>query len=259
MARIIAIANQKGGVGKTTTAVNLAACIAQLGKRVLLVDIDPQGNATSGTGINKEQCKYSVYDILINSVKAEYVILRTKIPTLQIIPSRIELAGAEVELVSMMAREQKLKNALRAVSELYDYIFIDCPPSLGLITLNALNAADTLLVPIQCEYFALEGLSQLMNTVRIVRQNLNPELEVEGVVMTMYDARTKLSGQVVDEVKKFFGNKVYDTIIPRSVRLGEAPSFGLPITLYDPRCAGAKAYKSLADEVVNSHETGKEA
>lgn len=253
MAKLIAIANQKGGVGKTTTAVNLSACIAQIGKRVLLVDVDPQGNATSGTGISKEQCQYSVYDMLINSVSPEYVILRTKIPTLQIIPSRIELAGAEVELVSQMAREQKLKNALRSVQHMYDYIFIDCPPSLGLLTLNALNCADTLLVPIQCEYYALEGLSQLMNTVRIVRQNLNPSLEVEGVVMTMYDARTKLSNQVVDEVKKFFGNKVYETIIPRSVRLGEAPSFGLPITLYDSRCSASKAYRSLAEEVVESY------
>ena len=250
MARIIVIANQKGGVGKTTTAVNLSSCVAQQGKNVLLVDVDPQGNATSGIGIDKTKCKYSVYDALVNGVATEKTILRTKIPTLHIIPSRIELAGAEVELVSMMAREQKLKSALRCVLHMYDYIFVDCPPSLGLLTLNALNAADTLLVPIQCEYYALEGLSQLMNTVKLVKQNLNPELEVEGVVMTMYDARTKLSNQVVEEVKKFFGNKVYETIIPRSVRLGEAPSFGLPITLYDSRCSASKAYRSLAEDLV---------
>lgn len=257
MARIIVIANQKGGVGKTTTAVNLSACVAQRGKKVLLVDVDPQGNATSGLGIDKDNCKYSIYDTLINGISTDRTIIRTKISTLHLIPSRIELAGAEVELVSMMAREQRLKVALRSVLHMYDYIFVDCPPSLGLLTLNALNAADTLLVPIQCEYYALEGLSQLMNTVKLVKQNLNPNFEVEGVVMTMYDSRTKLSNQVVDEVKKFFGNKVYDTIIPRSVRLGEAPSFGLPITLYDTRCSASKAYRSLAEEVVLCDENYK--
>lgn len=254
MAKFVAIANQKGGVGKTTTAVNLAACVAQQGKTVLLVDTDPQGNATSGVGIDKNECEYSVYDMLINGVNAKKVAVQTKIPTLYVIPSRIELAGAEVELVGLMAREYKLKNALRGLQHNFDYIFTDCPPSLGLLTLNALAAADTLLVPIQCEYYALEGLSQLMNTVRLVKQNLNPNLEVEGVVMTMYDARTKLSNQVVGEVKKFFKNRVYDTIIPRSVRLGEAPSFGLPITLYDPKCSAAKAYVSLAEEVIQQDE-----
>lgn len=251
MTKIAAIANQKGGVGKTTTAVNLSACIAQHGKKVLLVDIDPQGNATSGVGIDKNACEYSIYDVLINSVEAEEAICRTKIDTLDVLPSRIDLAGAEVELVPMMARERKLKSALRPVIDKYDYVLIDCPPSLGLLTLNALTVADTLLVPIQCEYYALEGLAQLMNTVKLVRQHLNEDLEVEGVVMTMYDARTNLSPLVVNEVKKFFKNKVYDTVIPRSVRLGEAPSFGLPISLYDPKSAGAEAYEKLAKEVLS--------
>lgn len=251
MAKIIAVANQKGGVGKTTTAVNLAACVAQQNQRVLSVDIDPQGNCTSGFGIKKDECEYSIYDVLINGVPMAEATVHTRIPTLNIVPSRIDLAGAEVELVSLMAREYKLKNALVGIEDSYDYVFIDCPPSLGLLTLNALAAAGTLLVPIQCEYYALEGLSQLMNTVKLVRQNLNPNLEVQGVVMTMYDARTNLSAQVVAEVKKFFRNKVYDTVIPRSVRLGEAPSFGLPITLYDPKCAGAAAYRSLAAELID--------
>ncbi len=250
MSKIIAIANQKGGVGKTTTAVNLAACTAQEGKRVLLVDIDPQGNATSGAGVDKNAGEYSVYDVIINELEAEKAIQHTKIDTLDVLPSRIELAGAEVELVSMMARERKLRTALKPLVSEYDYIFIDCPPSLGLLTLNALTAAQTLLVPIQCEYYALEGLAQLMNTVKLVRQHLNDDLEVEGVVMTMYDARTNLSPMVVGEVKKFFKNKVYETVIPRSVRLGEAPSFGLPITLYDPKSAGAKAYVNLAKELL---------
>ena len=250
MAKIICIANQKGGVGKTTTAVNLSACVAQLGKRVLLADIDPQGNATSGLGVNKNKLDLSVYDVLINDVDAAEAIRDTMIDGLKLLPSQVDLAGAEVELVNLLAREQRLKNALAPIRDRFDYIFVDCPPSLGLLTLNALTMADTLLVPIQCEYYALEGLSQLMNTVKLIRRSLNPGLEVEGVVLTMYDGRTNLSQQVVGEVKRFFKNKVYDTIIPRSVRLGEAPSFGLPISLYAPKSTGAAAYRTLAAELV---------
>ena len=250
MAKIICIANQKGGVGKTTTAVNLSACVAQLGKRVLLIDIDPQGNATSGLGVNKNKLEASVYDVLINDVDAAEVVRDTMIDTLKLLPSRVDLAGAEVELVNLLAREQRLKNAVAPIRDQYDYIFVDCPPSLGLLTLNALTMADTLLVPIQCEYYALEGLSQLMNTVKLIRRSLNPYLEVEGVVLTMYDGRTNLSQQVVGEVKRFFRNKVYNTIVPRSVRLGEAPSFGLPISLYAPKSTGADAYGALAAELV---------
>jgi chromosome partitioning protein len=250
MARIIAIANQKGGVGKTTTSVNLASCVAAVGRRVLLIDADPQGNATSGLGVDKNRIDVSTYDVFINEREMADAVRPTMIDTLWLAPANIELAGAEVELVTMMAREQVLKNALRSVRDGYDYIFIDCPPSLGLLTLNALNAADTLLVPIQCEFYALEGLSQLMNTVRLVRKNLNPALDVEGVVLTMFDSRTNLSVQVVEEVKKFFRNKVYETIIPRSVRLSEAPSFGLPIIRYAPRSSGAAAYTALAEELL---------
>ena len=257
MAKTVAIANQKGGVGKTTTAVNLSACVAQLGKRVLAIDIDPQGNMTSGLGVDKDSVAASIYDLLINRTDAREAIIGTQIDGLDLIPANIELAGAEVELVSMMAREQVLKRALYAVQNDYDYVFIDCPPSLGLLTLNSLTAANTLMVPIQCEYYALEVLSQLMNTVKLVRMHLNPELDVEGVVLTMFDARTNLSTQVVSEVKKFFKNKVYNTIIPRSVRLSEAPSLGRPISVYDPRSTGAKAYAALAQELVKAEEAVK--
>lgn len=254
MSKIIAIANQKGGVGKTTTSVNLAACVAAAGRRVLLIDADPQGNATSGLGLDKNAIEHSVYDVFINEYGIDEVVQRTMLDTLWLVPSNIQLAGAEVELVTMMAREQVLKNALRLARDAYDYIFIDCPPSLGLLTLNALNAADTLLVPIQCEFYALEGLSQLMSTVRLVRKNLNPALDVEGVVLTMFDSRTNLSVQVVEEVRKFFRNKVYQTIIPRSVRLSEAPSFGLPVIRYAPRSSGAAAYTALANELLKREQ-----
>ena len=254
MSKIIAIANQKGGVGKTTTSVNLAACVAAAGRRVLLIDADPQGNATSGLGLDKNAIEHSVYDVFINEYGIDEVVQRTMLDTLWLVPSNIQLAGAEVELVTMMAREQVLKNALRPARDAYDYIFVDCPPSLGLLTLNALNAADTLLVPIQCEFYALEGLSQLMSTVRLVRKNLNPALDVEGVVLTMFDSRTNLSVQVVEEVRKFFRNKVYQTIIPRSVRLSEAPSFGLPVIRYAPKSSGAAAYTALANELLQREQ-----
>ncbi|MDL2236593.1 AAA family ATPase [Christensenellaceae bacterium OttesenSCG-928-K19] len=252
MGKVIAIANQKGGVGKTTTAINLSACVASMGKRVLLIDIDPQGNSTSGLGVDRAILSKSSYDVLVGQASAVEAIRPTMMKMLDLMPANIDLVGAEVELVPMMARETMLKRAIADVVGLYDYIFMDCPPSLGLITLNALCAADRILVPIQCEYYALEGLSQLMNTVRLVRQSLNPGLEVEGVVMTMFDGRTNLSLQVVEEVRKFFKSKVYQTVIPRNVRLGEAPSYGLPVLLYDERCLGTEAYLQLADEFLRN-------
>lgn len=254
MAKIIAVANQKGGVGKTTTAVNLSACLAVRKKKVLLLDIDPQGNTTSGLGIDKNTVKSSIYDVIINDEDIEDTLVATKVKNLMISPSNIHLAGAEVELVSVISREMRLKGALEKIKDRFDYILIDCPPSLGLLTINALTASDTILVPIQCEYYALEGLSQLMNTVKIVQKHLNKNLRVEGVVLTMFDARTNLSIQVVEEVKKYFGNKVYRTIIPRNVRLSEAPSFGLPIIMYDEKSKGSECYMDLAEEVIESSE-----
>ncbi|WP_227763516.1 ParA family protein [Zhaonella formicivorans] len=252
MGRIIAIANQKGGVAKTTTAVNLGACLANQGKKVLLVDMDPQGNATSGLGINRLEVQHCVYDVLINGASLKSVKQKTEISGLEVIPATIQLAGAEIELVSAISREVKLKKALEPEKGNYDYILLDCPPSLGLLTLNALTAADRVLIPIQCEYYALEGLGQLMNTIQLVQKHLNPKLELEGVVLTMFDARTNLSIQVVDEVKTHFKNKVFSSIIPRNVRLSEAPSHGQPIITYDPRSKGAEVYQELAREVIEN-------
>ncbi|QKS48386.1 ParA family protein (plasmid) [Paenibacillus cellulosilyticus] len=250
MAKTIAITNQKGGVGKTTTSVNLGACLASLGKRVLLVDIDPQGNTTSGIGINKADVENCIYDILIDDVHPKDAICSTNVPGLNIIPATIQLAGAEIEMVSTISREVRLKKALQLVSKDYDYILIDCPPSLGLLTINSLTAADSVLIPIQCEYYALEGLSQLLNTVRLVQKHLNTSLQIEGVLLTMFDARTNLGIQVIEEVKKYFQQKVYQTIIPRNVRLSEAPSHGQAIITYDPRSKGAEVYLELAKEVI---------
>jgi len=258
LAKVIAIANQKGGVGKTTTAVNLSACLAFKGKKVMIIDVDPQGNTTSGLGIDKQNIRKSIYEVIINGESIEEVMMPTMVDNLSICPSNIQLVGAEVELVSVISRETRLKVALQDIRDKFDFIIIDCPPSLGLLTLNALTAADTILVPIQCEYYALEGLSQLMNTVRLVQRHLNPSLEVEGVVLTMFDARTNLSIQVVEDVKKYFRNKVYRTIIPRNVRLSEAPSFGLPIILYDPKSKGAECYLDLAQEVIDYSEEVKD-
>lgn len=250
MVKVIAIANQKGGVGKTTTAVNLAACLAELGKQVLLIDIDPQGNSTSGLGFNKGTIKRCVYDALVNDVPVESIVVQTEIEKLKLLPATIQLAGAEIELVSMMSREGKLKRALDKAKFAYDYVLIDCPPSLGLLTINSLTAANSVLVPIQCEFYALEGLTQLMNTVSLVQKNLNPVLTLEGVVLTMFDARTNLSIQVVDEVKNHFRHKVYQTIVPRNVRLSEAPSHGQPVIKYDPKSKGTEVYFDLAREVI---------
>ncbi len=254
MGKVIAIANQKGGVGKTTTAVNLAASIGVLEKNTLLIDMDPQGNSTSGFGINPYQVESSIYDCLINAKPLKEVLLQTEISYLKVAPSNIDLTGAEIELVPQMAREYKLKEAIYPIKEEYDYIFVDCPPSLGLLTLNTLAAADSILIPIQCEYYALEGVTKLLNTIDLVKKNLNPKLEIEGVVLTMYDSRTTLAQQVKEEILKYFKEKVYNTYIPRNVRLSEAPSYGKPVILYDVRSTGAEAYIHLAKEVVNHAE-----
>ena len=248
--KVIALANQKGGVGKTTTAVNLAACLAAEGRKVLLVDSDPQGNTTSGLGLDKRDIKKSIYDILVNDVPAKEVIVPTKYENLSLLPATIALAGAEIELVNMMSRENRLKNAIERVKYDYDYVLIDCPPSLGLLTLNALTAASSVMIPIQCEFYALEGVTMLMNTIQLVQRNLNPALKLEGVVMTMFDARTNLASDVVGEVKKYFSAKMYKTIIPRNVKLSEAPSHGEPVIVYDPRSKGAQVYQELAREVI---------
>lgn len=251
MVKVIAIANQKGGVGKTTTAVNLAACLAALGRRVLLIDSDPQGNATSGFGFDKRIIKKSIYDALISDVPMQEVIKHTAYDRLDIVPATIQLAGAEIELVSLMNREGRLKNSLERVKHNYDYVVIDCPPSLGLLTINGLTAASSVMIPIQCEFYALEGVTMLMNTIQLVQRNLNPALKLEGVLMTMYDSRTNLSQDVVDEVQKFFKTKMYKTIIPRNVRLSEAPSHGQPVIDYDSRSKGAQVYMEFAHEVID--------
>ena len=252
MGKIISVSNQKGGVGKTTTTVNLSTILAKKGKKVLLIDTDPQGNATSGLGVSKD-VELSVYDILIGDTEFDETLQETAIKNLKVCPSNISLAGAEVQLVSMMSREQRLKTKLDKIKDQYDYILIDCPPSLGLVTLNAFTASDSVLIPVQCEYFALEGLGQLLNTVNLVKKHLNKNLEIEGALLTMYDARTNLSNQVVKEVKKYFEDKVYKTVIPRNVRLSEAPSYGMPITVYDPRSKGAKAYEKFAKELLKNN------
>ncbi len=251
MGKIIAIANQKGGVGKTTTAINLASCLAAAEYRTCLIDMDPQANSTSGLGVEKNKVETSIYDVLIGAKQLHEIITKTDLDYLDLAPSSISLVGAEVELVSMFSRETRLKSALAEVADLYSYIIVDCPPSLGLLTINALTAADSLIIPIQCEYYALEGLGQLMNTVKLVQEHLNPKLELEGVLLTMYDSRLNLSRQVSEEVRKHFQNKVYKTVIPRNVRLSEAPSFGKPIILYDILSAGAENYMSLTQEVVS--------
>lgn len=253
MGKVISIANQKGGVGKTTTAVSLSASLAKKGKTILLIDADPQGNATSAVGVDKE-CELSVYDILVNEIEIDKVIQNTEIKNLKICPSNINLAGAEVELVPMFSREQRLKEQLEKIKNEFDYIIIDCPPSLGLVTLNSFTASDSVLIPVQCEYFALEGLGQLINTINLVKKHLNKSLSIEGAVLTMYDIRTNLANQVVKEVKKYFGDKVYKTVIPRNVKLSEAPSYGMPITLYDPKSKGAKAYEKLSKEFLKIND-----
>lgn len=255
MGKAIAIFNQKGGVGKTTTNINLSACLAVQGKKVLVIDIDPQGNTTSGIGIKKRKLTDTLYDVLVNKdYDVHKAILQTKTANLDIIPASVDLAGAEIELVNIEGRERRLKKAIEQVRGEYDYIFIDCPPSLGILTINSLTAVDSVLIPIQCEFYALEGVSQLMSTIDIVKRNMNPDLEIEGVILSMFDGRTNLSIQVVEEVKKYFKEKVYTTVIPRNVRLAEAPSYGMPVIQYDPKSTGAMAYMEFADEFLNAEE-----
>ncbi len=253
MGRVISIASQKGGVGKTTTAINLGACLAQESKRVLVVDIDPQGNATSGLGINGNDQRLTTYEVLIGQSEMRPAVMPTALATLDLLPAGQRLSGAEVELVGMMARETRLKACLAKVASDYDYVLVDSPPSLGLLTINSLTASDSVLIPLQCEYLALEGLTQLIGAIRLVQDHLNPALRIEGVLLTMYDARLNLSQQVAEEARKFFSDRVYKTVIPRNVRLSEAPSFGKPIVLYDPHSTGAERYRELALEVID-HE-----
>ncbi len=254
MSKIFAFSNQKGGVGKTTTAINLATDVARLGKKVLLLDFDPQGNATSGFGIEKNQLEFTCYDMLMETCEAKQIILPTMIDNLSIIPSNIDLAAAEVDLVNVPSRESALKRALSSVQNDYDYIFIDCPPSLGLITLNALVACTGVIIPIQSEFFALEGLSQLMNTIKIVKQRLNPQIYINGVILTMYDTRTTMSKQVTAEIYKYFGDKIYTVPVPRNIKLVESPSFGVPVILHAPHCSGALAYDALAKQFLSREE-----
>ena len=255
MGKAIAIFNQKGGVGKTTTNINLAACLAMKGKKILILDIDPQGNTTSGVGISKKGLEVTTHEILIeDNYNTEDAILSTGVENLDIIPASVQLAGAEVELIELAGREKRLKRAIDILKPKYDYIFIDCPPSLGILTINSLTAVDSVLIPIQCEFYALEGVSQLMSTIDIVQRNMNPDLEIQGVILSMFDGRTNLSMQVVEEVKKYFKEKVYTTVIPRNVRLAEAPSHGMPVIQYDPRSSGAIAYMEFAEEFLSDEE-----
>lgn len=251
MGRVIAIANQKGGVGKTTTAINLSACLAEKGQKVLAVDMDPQGNMTSGLGLDKESVDKTVYDLIIGNADVDEVLQENALENLDILPTSIDLSAAEIELIGVEEKEFIVRDAIKDIRDNYDYIIIDCPPSLSMLTINAMTTADTVLVPIQCEYYALEGLSQLIHTVELVKERLNPGLEIEGVVFTMYDARTNLSLQVVENVKDNLQQAIYKTIIPRNIRLAEAPSYGMPISQYDPRSAGSESYMKLADEVMN--------
>ena len=253
MGKVVSIANQKGGVGKTTTSVNLSTILAKKGKKVLLIDADPQGNATSGLGIDKN-VNFSVYDVLVNDVEIENTVVQSVVKNLDVCPSNINLAGAEVELVSMISREHRLQEKIDNQKDKYDYIIIDCPPSLGLITLNAFTASNSVLIPVQCEYYALEGLGQLINTINLVKKHLNKDLTIEGALLTMFDIRTNLSNQVVKEVNRYFENKVYKTVIPRNVKLSEAPSYGMPITIYDPKSKGAKSYEKFVKEFIKKNE-----
>lgn len=254
MSRIIAVANQKGGVGKSTTAINLSACLTEMGKKVMTIDIDPQGNTTSGLGVDKDRCENTVYELLLGQCELKDCLIGLEFDDLWLLPSNVNLAGAEIELIGAEGKEYILREAISVVRDDYDFIIIDCPPALSMLTINAMTTADTVLVPIQCEYYALEGLSQLMYTIELVKERLNSELEIEGVVFTMYDARTNLSLQVVESVKKNLQQTIYKTIIPRNVRLAEAPSHGLPITIYDEKSAGAESYRLLAEEVIHREE-----